>query len=136
MNDPFVGAWTLNPARSQYDANHRPSQGTMRWQVDTDGAYLLLAEGADEKGRPCREKPQRMLADGKPYAVESMPGLTCVTTRPNTRTLRAEVKREDGSLAGEGTYVVAEDGATLTATTSGFDSQLRQFTIRSVWERA
>jgi hypothetical protein len=34
-----------------------------------------------------------------------------------------------GSLAGEGTCRVAADGTTMTASTSGFDSQLQSFTM-------
>ena len=94
-----------------------------------------VAEGVDEKGRPCAEKPQRLVPDGQAYPVENLPGLTSVTTRPDPHTIRAEVRREDGSVAGEGTYVVGADGKTMTATTSGFDSQLRQFTTRTVWDR-
>jgi hypothetical protein len=107
----------------------------MTWKLEEDGAYLLLAEGTDAKGTRTVEKPHRLLADGKPYSVENLPGLTSVTTRPGTNTLRAEAIREDGSLAGEGTYVVALDGKTMTATTTGFDSQLRPFTMRTVWDR-
>jgi hypothetical protein len=136
MDDPFVGTWTLNLTRSQFDPNHRSAQATMTWELDADGAYLLLAEGVNAKGERCTEKPQRLRPDGVAYAVDALPGLTSVTTRPSPTTIRAEAKREDGSLAGEGTYVVAEDGQTMTATTSGFDSQLRQFTMRTVWDRA
>ena len=70
-----------------------------------------------------------------------MPGVsreeidTSITTRPNPHTIRAEAKRADGSLAGEGTYVVAADGATMIASTKGFDSQLRPFTMKTVWDR-
>jgi hypothetical protein len=135
MHDPFVGTWKLNPARSLFDRHHRPSAGTMRWQLEADGAYLLQAEGIDEKGQPCAEQPQTMRPDGKPYPVPGMPGLTSVTSRPNSHTLRGEVTREDGSIAGEGRYVVAPDGATLTATTAGFDSQLRRFESRTIWDR-
>ena len=72
---------------------------------------------------------------GAGYPVDGLPGLTSVTTRPNPHTVRAEVKREDGSLAGEGSYVVADDGRSMTATTKGFDSQLRPFAMQTVWNR-
>lgn len=136
MSDPFVGTWTLNPARSAFDANHQPRQGTMRWALDGEGTYLLSAAGVDAKGEPCEEKPQRIRPDGVAYPVDGFPGLTSVTTRPNRNTIRAEAKREDGSLAGEGTYVVADDGQTMTAMTTGVDSQLRPFTQQTVWDRA
>ena len=135
MHDRFVGSWELNRPESQFDQNHKPSRATMRWQLEPDGAYLMSAEGQNEKGEPCVEKPQRLVPDGRPYPVDNLPGLECVTSRPDPHTIRAEVKREDGSLAGEGSYVVAPDGRTMTATTSGFDSQLRRFEMRTVWTR-
>jgi hypothetical protein len=135
MKDPFVGTWTLNPTKSDFDANHRPAAGTMTWTQDTGGTYLLLAEGVDANGERCSEKPQRLSPDGIAYPVEGLPGLTSVTTRPNPNTIRAEAKREDGSLAGEGTYSVAADGETMIASTKGFDSQLRPFTMTTVWDR-
>lgn len=106
------------------------------WHIDPDGGYVLLAEGLNERGEPCAEKPQKLLPDGRPYPVEGLAGLTCVTSRPDANTVRAEVRREDGSLAGEGIYIVAEDGRTMTATTVGFDSQLRRFEMRTAWDRA
>jgi hypothetical protein len=135
MSDPFVGTWTLNPIRSAFDPNHMPSQATMTWELDADGTYLLRAAGLDAKGKRCEEQPQRLRPDGAAYPVDGFPGLTSVTTRPNPNTIRAEAKREDGSVAGEGKYAVADDGQTMTATTKGFDSQLRPFTQQTVWDR-
>jgi hypothetical protein len=135
MNDPFVGTWTLNPKRSAFDPNHKPSEATMTWELEADGTYLVRAAGLNAKGEHCEETPQRLRPDGVAYPVDGLPGLTSVTTRPNRTTIRAEAKREDGSLAGEGTYVVADDGQTLTATTKGFDSQLRPFTMQTGWDR-
>lgn len=135
MHDPFVGAWKLNRERSQFDPNHRPADATMRWQVDPDGGYLLLAEGVDGRGQHCAEKPQKLFPDGQAYPVDNLPGLTCVTHRVGSHTLRADVKREDGSIAGEASYTVSEDGASMTAATAGFDSQLRRFEMRTVWDR-
>lgn len=135
MSDPFVGSWTLNPMRSAFDVNHKPRQATMRWELDGEGTYVLYAAGVDAKGSPVEEKPQRLRPDGVAYPIDGVPGLSAVTTRPNRNTIRAEAKREDGSLAGEGTYTVADDGETMTATTKGLDSQLRPFTQQTVWDR-
>ena len=136
MHDPFVGTWKLNSSRSQFDPNHRPSEATLRWQLEPDGGYLMLAEGVNEKGERVAEKPQKLFADGQAYPVENFPGLTCITRRPERNAIRAEVTREDGSIAGEGSYVVANDGMSMTATTAGFDSQLRRFEMMTVWDKA
>ena len=135
MTDPFIGTWKLNPAKSQFDPNHRPSEATMRWQVQDDGAYQMEAEGVDARGQRSAERPQRLVPDGQGYPVPDFPGLKTFTTRPQPNALRAEVRREDGSIAGEGTYVVADDGTCLTATTAGFDTQLRRFEMRTIWDR-
>ena len=95
----------------------------------------MRAEGLNAKGEKVAERPQRMIPDDRPYPVPDFPGLTAVSTRPEPRTLQTEVRREDGSVAGEGTFVVSPDGKTLAATNSGFDSQLRQFRQYTVWER-
>ena len=135
MHDPFVGTWKLNPERSEFDENHRPRGGTMRWQIEPDGGYLLRAEGIDQRGQPCAEKPQKLFPDGKAYPVENFPGLSSITNRVGTHVLHAVAKREDGSTAGEGSYTVSDDGASMTATTAGFDSQLRRFEMRTIWDR-
>ena len=135
MNDPFVGTWELNPAKSAFDANHRPSQATMHFELSADGAYLMKAEGVSQKGERVAERPVTMVLDGRPHAVPDFPGLSALTTRPDPCTIRAECRREDGSLVGEGTYVVSADGKSLTATTAGFDTQLRRFETTTVWEK-
>jgi hypothetical protein len=136
MQDPFVGTWKLNPARSQFDPNHRPSEGTMSLVLDAEGAYLMTAEGVNANGEKVRERPQKMIPDGQPHPIPDFPGLSAVTTRVDANTLRGEARREDGSIAGEGTYVVSADGKSLTATAAGFDTQLRRFETRTVWDRA
>jgi hypothetical protein len=42
---------------------------------------------------------------------------------------------KDGQILGEATYVVSEDGRSLTATASGLDSAERRFTTKVVFDR-
>ena len=135
MDDPFVGTWKLNPGKSLFDPNHRPTEATMQWQLQPDGTYLMTATGTSAKGERVSERPQHLIPDGRPYPVPDFPGLVAITTRPAPNTLRGEAKREDGTVAGEGTYVVSADGRSLTATTAGFDTQLRRFETQTVWDR-
>jgi len=135
MQDPFVGTWKLNPEKSEFDPNHRPTSGTMAFEVDEQGHYLMKAEGTNAKGEKVAERPQRFKPDGKAYPVPDLPGLKATATRPDPNTISAEVKREDGSTVGGGTFVVSADGTSLTATNFGYDTQLRQFKQQTVWER-
>jgi hypothetical protein len=136
MQDPFIGTWKLNPATSAFDPNHRPTDATMTWELEADGSYSLKAEGVNAKGEKVVERPQRMVPDGRPYPIDGFAGLSTVTTRLDANTLRVEARREDNSIAGEGTYAVSADGQSMTATTGGFDTQLRRFETRTAWDRA
>ena len=133
--DPFVGKWVLNTTYSQFDKNHQPSAAAMAFELDAAGQYLMTAEGVDGNGKPVVERPQRMIPDGRDYPVPDFNELVAKTVRVDARTLRAECHRQDGSLVGQGVFAVSADGRWLTATNSGFDSQLREFTQRTIWDR-
>lgn len=134
-SDPFVGTWTLNPARSTFDAHHRPTEGTMVFEGTADGQYLMNAHGKNEKGEPVTERPVRFIPDGRPYPVPGAPGIAMIVTQPDHHTIRSEARTEDGKIVGSGTMVVSADGQSLTANTTGVDTEQRQFTLITVWER-
>jgi hypothetical protein len=108
--DPLVGTWTLNPEQSEFDVNHRPQAGTMVIERDEEGRYVIKAEGISEKGEKVTERPATLVPDGQPRPVPDLPGLTAVSTRPDPKTIHSEVRREDGSIAGQGTFVVHGKG--------------------------
>ena len=135
MQDPFVGTWQLNVEKSEFDANHQPNTGTMVFELDAQGHYLMTARGRNAKGEEVAERPMKFIPDGKEHPVPDFPGLKAVATRPDPNTITGEARREDGSVAGGGTYVTSADGKSLMATNFGWDSQLRQFKQRTVWDR-
>ena len=132
--DPFVGRWTLNLEKSTFDANHNPRGGTMVFEAAEDG-YVMNAEGVAADGRRIAERPQRFRLDGEPRPLPDFPELVTVATRPAPNTLHGEVRRPDGSIVGEGDYVVSADGKSMMATATGIDSQLRRFQVSTVWDR-
>jgi len=135
MQDPFLGTWKLNVEKSEFDGNHRPAAGTLVFELDAQGYYLLRAEGQNAKGEKVQERPTRFILDGKEHAVPDFPSLRAVATLPGPNMIECEVRREDGSVAGGGTYVVSTGGKSLTASNFGWDSQLRQFKQCTVWDR-
>jgi hypothetical protein len=135
MYDPFPGTWKLKPEASQFDPNHRPGSATMVLEAEPDGVYVLKAEGIDAKGEKCVEKPARIVPDGQDHPLPGFPGLIVTAHRADANTIRTEVRREDGSVVGGGSYVISEDGRSMLATTFGHDTQLRQFQAQTAWER-
>jgi hypothetical protein len=135
MQDPFIGTWTLNVEKSQFDDNHRPRAGTIVLEIDQEGYYTQNAEGVNEKGAKVAERPQRYIADGQDHPIPGLPGLSYRATRVNANTLTGEARREDGSVVGGATKVVSADGKSMTIDNFGYDSQLRQYKMRTVWTR-
>jgi hypothetical protein len=134
--DPFVGIWKLNPEKSQFGPHHRPRGATLTLKLNPQGYYLMTAEGTNDKGEPVAERPQVLIPDGAPHPIPDFSGLSTICSRPDSRTLRAEARREDGSLVGHGEWTLSADGDSLIATNSGMDSQLREFQQRTHWERS
>jgi hypothetical protein len=130
--DPFSGTWKMNAEKSTFDVNHRPSEATMRFERQPDG-YLMLAEGMSD-GKPVQERPQHFILDGKERPVPDLPQITVISTCPDPNTIHS-VAKTGGQTVGEGTYVVSEDGGTLTASVRGIDAQQRPFQITLVWDR-
>ena len=132
QQDPFIGTWKLNPRKSNFDPNHRPSDGTLRFERES-GGYVMRAEGVCD-GKRVEENPQTFLLDGAPHAVPGAPEVTVISTLSEPHTIRTEA-RSGNRIVGEGTYSVSSDGATLTATVRGTDAQQRAFQTTVVWDR-
>lgn len=136
MSDPFIGTWNLNPGRCEFDPNHPPTSGALVFERDAEGRYVMKADGTGANGQKVVERPQTFIPDGAAHPIAEFPGLRLRTTQLSPRELQTRCEREDGSIVGEGTYVVSTDGMSLTATAAGFDAQLRRFETRTIWDRA
>jgi hypothetical protein len=135
MDDLLVGTWKLNLEKSEFDPNHRPREATMAFQVIGEGHFLLKAEGVSENGAAVEERPVYIIPDGREHPLPDFPGLMAVASRPDPGTLSTEVRRENGLVVGGGSYIISTDGKSLLATTFGYDTQLRQFRQKTVWDR-
>ena len=131
--DPFDGAWKLNPEKSNFDPNHRTSSATMRWECTSDG-YTMTAEGIAGDGSVAREKPATFVPDGKDHEIPGVPGFTAAVSRLSPNVLEVESKNV-GGIVGKASYVVSEDGETLTTSVSSIDARQHPFKTMLVWER-
>ena len=133
VKDAFIGTWRLVPEESKFDANHQPTEATMRFEHDTAG-YRMTAEGMCN-GKKVAEQPQVIILDGEEHSVPGAPTVRAVGSRPDERTI-VVVARNGDRVVGRGSYQVSGDGTTLTVSTSGTDVQHREFTMTTVWRRA
>jgi len=107
----------------------------MVFELDPEGRLLMTAEGVGGDGAKVAARPQEFVPNGIVRPLDGLPELSSVCRSPNANMLEAEARRGDGIVIGKGVYAVSTDGKMLTATASGVDSRLRQFEIRTVWDR-
>lgn len=57
--------------------------------------------------RAVAERPQRFILNGQLHPLPDFPELLAVATQPAPNALHGEVRRPDGSVVGEGDYVLS-----------------------------
>jgi len=134
-DNPFLGTWKLNTAKS------KGTQGTMDKEAttvfETDGDKIkrtFTAVNADgEKVNMVGSIPW----DGKPHQVEGpngAPPAMVAVKRINERTLAVTVT-VNGKVVAAGRSVVSKDGKTMTDSFKGEDPKGRKFDNVEVLEK-
>ena len=122
--DPNVGTWKLNEAKSKIPAGASKNL-TVVYTVAGD-SYKCVVDGVDGAGKPTHNEWTGKF-DGKDYAVTGDPtGDTRAYTTVNDRTLAMTVKKA-GAVTMTGQIVVSADDKTRTVSTSGTDSNGKNF---------
>ena len=133
MSDVFVGTWKLNVEASEFDPKHVPTAGSVAFELDAEGCYVMKGEGTNAAGEKVAERPQRFILDGQEHPIADIPGLTAMSSRLAPNVLVAEGKM-NGKVVGKATYEVSADGRRLSATASGMGVN-GPFKTRAVFDR-
>ena len=129
---PLAGSWIANLEESTRHANHQFASATMHFAI-TDDEVRLSYEGVNASGTS--EKSEQVLhADGLPHDHPLAPGIV-VTTSVDPRGIVSSASK-DGAEVGRGSYDVAEDGNTMSATVRGIDGSGKPFEQVIVFDRA
>ena len=107
--------WDLDTECQKVGIRHPPppGAGTIVVEFDAEGFYLQKAEGINEKGKECMERPVRFIPDGKPHPIPDLIGLKYDATKTDPNTMTGEVTKEHG-LERFGTKAPYESPTTRT----------------------
>jgi hypothetical protein len=120
--DPHIGTWTLNVAKSQFNAG--PPLRSLRVKVEPAGqGEKVTAEGVNADGtRIAIEYTANF--DGADYPlIGSQMASTVALKRIDARTTERTDKKADGTVAVTRRRIVSQDGQTMTIAEKG-DSAL------------
>jgi hypothetical protein len=103
-----------------------------RWPRVNRPRWAMTAYGVNGSGMSVSQTIAFQL-DGQEHTTPQ-PKTTMLARKLNARTIET-IGKSDGQEVGRGTYVVSEDGKTLTATVSGADANHHTFKTVMVFER-
>jgi hypothetical protein len=120
--NPFLGAWKVNIAKSQFKPGPGPKAMTVTFAEDGE-LIKRTAEGVDGEGKAVSTQSS-IKWDGQDHAVDNPSGTatTVAVRKIDNRTVEYIVKN-DGKVTITGRAVVSRDGKTVTSTETGVNAK-------------
>jgi hypothetical protein len=110
-DDPMIGTWKLNIAKSTFPAGTAPKSGTLKFSPSPDG-YKAVADSVEAKGEKVHTEIT-FKTDGKDYPVDGASGTTFSMKKVDDRTMQIVWKR-DGKTISTSTAKFSADWKTVT----------------------
>ena len=132
-DNPFVGTWKLNTAKSKGTSGTMSKEQTIVFQTEGNGVKRTVT-GIDADGQKINMSAT-IPWDGMEHKVDGPMGPAMVAVKSvDDRTLNVTV-RVNGKVVSNGRAVVSKDGKTMTASFKGEDPKGRKFDNVEVFDR-
>ena len=133
QNDPYVGTWVLNVAKSDYKPGPPPKSQTSVYEAAGQGLKITVTSTTAD-GKTTSYSFTTNL-DGKEVAVTGNPEWDATTmTRKDSHTLEF-TRKKGGKVVQTGSTVLAKDGKSRTVTTTGVNSKGEKINNVGVYEK-
>jgi len=134
-DNPFVGTWKLNVAKSKFTPGTAFKEATVTFETAGDQMKRTFV-GTNADGQQINED-STIAWDGKPHKIEAPPNPPIMVTvkKVDENTLDVTVETADGKLLDTVKAVVATDGKSITVTNKGEDEKGRKLDNTEVFEK-
>lgn len=130
-DEPIVGTWKLNVAKSTFNGP-APKSRTLKLEPSGNG-FKLTTDEIDAQGKR-DSSTYTANFDGKDYAAKTPFRDTIAWKRIDARTWETTSKK-DGKVTDTSRRVVSPDGKMLTITTTGTNAQGQKVSRVSVYDK-
>ena len=131
-DDPNMGTWTLNEAKSKLNPNGARNTKVV-YEAKGDQIHVIV-DGVDASGKPTHNEWTGKF-DGKDYPVTGDPASDARSYKKiDAHTVALTVKK-GGKVTGTGKIVVAPDGKSRTVTTTITDAGGTKVTTTGVYDK-
>lgn len=135
-NDPFIGVWKLNPARSKYESGGAPTSFTRTYEDRGGGTIFVTTDVTIPQGSTRTYLVYRR--DGKPYpeaaaGVQTIRMVIVKAVDPHTEDVYFIVDGRTSETPS--TITISPDGLTMTQVVTGQDAKGKTFTNTVVYDK-
>lgn len=130
--DPHMGTWKLNEAKSKFGAGATKNH-TVVYEPAGDSVKVIV-DGTDGAGNPSHNEWTGKF-DGKSYAVTGDPTSDMRSYRKINKHTLAMTGKKDGKVSVTGRITVTANGRTRTVTTTATNSEGKKVTNRAVYDK-
>ena len=120
-DDPMIGTWKLNLAKSTYTPGPAPSSATNKFEP-WEGGVRATIDVVDAQGNKIHAEVAAKF-DGKDYPIKGSPMADAVSLKRLDERQIDVVWKKAGKVAMTGRSVISADGRTTTVTQTGKDAQ-------------
>jgi hypothetical protein len=120
-NDPAVGTWKLNVAKSKYEPGPAPKSLTVTIEPSGPGVKVTT-KGVDAQGNPI-ETSYTANYDGKDYPVAGQPDWDAIALKRIDASTVEMSRKKAGKVVQTVTRVVSKDGKVYTSTAKGTNAK-------------
>ena len=134
QNNPRIGTWKLNLAKSKYSPGPPPRSNTAIFEAVGQG-LRATAEGIDAEGKPTKAVFGPWFSDGKSYPITGSPAFDAASYKQVNASTSESTRTKAGRVVQTTTLVLSADGKSFAFTATGVDERGQQINNVSVWER-
>jgi hypothetical protein len=122
QDEPRVGTWELNLAKSTFSPGPAPRSQTLTFHA-SGPQWVALLQGIDASGRPINPDMNNLAItfDGRDHPTKTENYDTTAWKRTNATTYEV-IRKKAGKIVLTSTNVVSNDGRTMTITTKGVNA--------------
>jgi hypothetical protein len=133
QNNPWIGTWKLNVAKSTFQPSPGPKSATLVVEAVGQG-FRNTIDGIDSQGNPTKAL-RDYLFDGKSHSLTGVPDYDAESYKRVNDSTYEVTRTKVGNVIQTATNVVSADGKTMTVTTTGVNAKGQQINNVVVLDR-
>ena len=122
-DDPLIGTWKLNVAKSKYEPGPPTRSNTLKFEAVPNG-YKQSNQGTDAQGNPTASQSTAYY-DGKDYPVTGQQNWDTQALKRIDANTTLIINKKGGNVVRMARRAISQDGRTMTTASVGIDAQGR-----------